>query len=63
MLLGLTQVFSANAPGVTEIAIAQYDNLEFAINAPEPASVGLLGFGVFGLGLALRRRPSQRSRQ
>jgi hypothetical protein len=56
MLLGLTQAFSANAPGVTEIATAQYDNLEFAINAPEPASVGLLGFGVLGLGLVLRRR-------
>ena len=56
MLFGLTQAFSANAPGVVEVAIAQYDNLEFAINVPEPASVGLVGFGVLGLVLALRRR-------
>jgi hypothetical protein len=56
MLFGLTQVFSANAPGAVEIAVAQYDNLEFAIDAPEPASLGLLGFGVLGLSVVLRRR-------
>src|SRR5271166_6058918 len=38
MLLGLTQVFSANTGGPVEIATAQYDNLLFAINVPEPAS-------------------------
>lgn len=56
MVFGLTQVFSANTGGPVEIATAQYDNLLFAINAPEPASLGLLGFGVLGLGLVLRWR-------
>ena len=59
MVFGLTQVFSANSGGPTEIAMGQYDNLRFAINAPEPASLGLLGVGVLGLGLARRRRRSQ----
>jgi hypothetical protein len=47
---------SANTGGPVEIATAQYDNLLFAINVPEPASLGLLGFGVLGLGFAMRRR-------
>ncbi len=60
MLLGLTQVFSAAPPaGVTEVAFAQYDNLLFAINVPEPGSLELFSFGILGLGLALRRRRSR----
>jgi hypothetical protein len=59
MVLGLTQVFSANTGGPVEIATGQYDNLLFAINVPEPASLALFGFGVLGLGLAVRRRRGQ----
>jgi hypothetical protein len=58
MLFGLTQVFSANTGGPTEIATAQYDNLSFAINVagvPEPSTWAMMLLGFAGLGFAFRQ--------
>ena len=52
MEFGLTQIFGA---GAAEVIIADYANLAIAINAPEPASLALLGISLLGL-VAVRWR-------
>jgi hypothetical protein len=53
MEFGLTQIFGA---GAAEVIIADYANLNIAINAvPEPATPAILGIGLLGL-LVVRRR-------
>ena len=54
MEFGLTQIFGA---GAAEVIIADYADLNIAINAvPEPASLGLLGVGLLGLGFIVSRK-------
>ena len=52
MRFGLTQIFGV---GITETIEADYDNLSFAINAPEPAALAIFCVGLLGL-VAARRR-------
>ena len=46
MEFGLTQIFGA---GAAEVIIADYADLRIAINAPEPATLAVLGVGLLGL--------------
>ena len=52
MEFGLTQIFGA---GAAELIVADYADLSIAINAPEPASLALLGISLLGM-VAVRRR-------